>query len=392
MGLVLTLLLLRWLIPETVHTVTMERQEVIETLVTTGRVRSVSRSALGAPLMGTVARVEVREGDRVAAGDVLVALEEAELQSAVDEARARVASAEAALRRVITVDLPAAAAALEAAELEARQLNVDEDRLQELFVAGGLSQQELEVAQRTAQAAAARLESARGTVAGLSPGGADRSAAQAAVAQASQAADVARARLEQSRIRAPAAGTVLIREVEPGDVVQPGQMLIEIAIDGPTELVAFPDERSVANLREGQPALASADAYPDQRFEAAVARIAPVVDPMQGTIEVRLTVPSPPEYLIPDMTVSVNVELVRRPDVPTLPLEVVRAPLTDSAWVLVVQEGRATRTPVEIGVRGNRVLEILSGVEEGESVIAEPADAVSAGARVRARARRGGGV
>ena len=179
----------------------------------------------------------------------------------------------------------------------------------------------------------------------------------------------ARARLEQSRIRAPAAGTVLIREVEPGDVVQPGERLIEIAIDGPTELVAFPDERSVANLREGQPAVASADAYPDDRFEATVARIAPVVDPMQGTIEVRLAVPSAPRYLIPDMTVSVNVELLRRPDARTLPLEVVRAPLTDSAWVLVVRQGRATRTPVEIGVRGNRVLEILSGVEEGEPVV-----------------------
>jgi HlyD family secretion protein len=122
-----------------------------------------------------------------------------------------------------------------------------------------------------------------------------------------------------------------------------------------------------------------------------VARIAPVVDPQQGTIEVRLSVPAPPDYLLPDMTVSVNVELERRAGAWTLPLEAVRAPLTDTAWVLLVRDGRAVRAPVDVGIRDERFIEVVSGVGRADPVVAEPAGAVEPGARVRARPRRAAG-
>lgn len=115
-GTVLLLLVVWWLVPGAVDTVTLVRRDVVETLVATGRVRSVSRAAVGAPLVGTVARVEVEEGDRVAAGQLLLALEDTELRAAVEEARARLAAAEAALGRVTSVELPSAAAVLDAVE------------------------------------------------------------------------------------------------------------------------------------------------------------------------------------------------------------------------------------------------------------------------------------
>ena len=385
---VLLVVVVRWAVPDRVDTVAPERREVVETLVTTGRVRSVSRAQLGAPLVGTVSRVEVEEGDRVAAGDLLVALDDAEASAAYAEARARLAAAEAALRRLTTVELPSAAADLEAAKLEARQLDRDTERLRDLFEAGGLSQQEFEVALRSAEAARARLERARTSTTSLAAGGADRRSAEASVEQARESVDGALARLENTRLRAPAAGTVLIREVEPGDAVQPGGVLMEIALDGPTELLIFPDERAVAALREGQPAIASADAFPDERFEATVSRIAPVVDPEQGTIEVRLSVPAPPPYLLPDMTVSVNVELARRPAAWTIPLEVVRAPLSDTAWVLVVRDGRSVREAVQLGIRDERFVEVIGGVADGDRIVAAPAGSVEPGDRVRSRPLR----
>lgn len=378
-------------IPDRVQTVSPERREIVETLVTTGRVRTVSRAQVGAPLVGTVTRVAVREGDRVAAGALLVALDDAEARASVAEARARLTAAEAALRRLTTVELPGAAADLEAAELEARQLSRDSERLRDLYEAGGLSRQELEVAVRTAEAAQARLERARNSVASFAAGGADRRSAEAGVAQARESVGAALARLENTRLRAPAAGTVLMRDVEPGDAVQPGRALLEIALDGPTELLIFPDERAVAALRVGQAAVASADAFPDDRFDATVSRIAPVVDPDQGTIEVRLSVPSPPSYLLPDMTVSVNVEVARRAEALTLPIQAVRAPLSDTAWVLVARDGRAIRAPVELGIRDDRYVEVTGGVETDDRVVAARAGTVAPGDRIRPRRDRDGG-
>lgn len=112
------------------------------------------------------------------------------------------------------------------------------------------------MAQRAAEAAHARLEGARASAESLAAGGADRQVAEARVREAGEALDAALARLELTRVRSPSAGRVLIRGVEPGDAVQPGRVLMEIALDGPTELIVFPDERAVARLRAGQAAVA----------------------------------------------------------------------------------------------------------------------------------------
>jgi HlyD family secretion protein len=239
-GVAILVMVARWLVPDAVATVRLERREVVETLVTTGRVRSVSRTEVGAPLVGTVARVEVQEGDRVSAGQLLLRLDDAEPRAAAQEARARLAAAEAALGRVRSVEVPSTASTLEAAEVEARQLRRDVERMRALYEAGAVSQQQVESAQRIAGTSQARLESARATAASVTGGGADRLVAEAGVAQAREALDAALARLELTRLRAPAAGTVLIRDVEPGDAVQPGRVLMEIALDGPTELIVFP--------------------------------------------------------------------------------------------------------------------------------------------------------
>ena len=382
---VVALILVLWWLPDSVDTVRVERREVVETLVSTGRVRSVSRTSLGASMVGTVERVLVEEGDVVAAGEAVIVLESRELAAAAAESRGRVAAAEAALRGVVAEDFPTARADLEAAATEARQLGAEVERLRELYDAGGLSRQEMEQAERGADAARTRLARAEAAVRSLSEAGASRREAEAALVQAKEALSAAEARLDLMQIRSPAAGTVLIRDVEPGDAVQPGAVLMEIAVAGPTELIVFPDERSLSALRSGQPALVSADAYPDKTFHARVDRIAPVIDPRQGTVEVILGVPDPPDYLLPDMTVSVNIELRRIAGALALPLGAVRAVSSDTAWVMTIREGRARPVRVEVGARDQHFVEIVSGLEVGERVVADPTADVDPGERVRMR-------
>jgi HlyD family secretion protein len=354
----------RSLMPATVSGVALEKRDVVRTLVLVGRVRPPSRARVGATVAGTVERVLVREGDRVARGELLVALDDREARAAVAQASAALTEATAETR-----------AAVEQAENEARQAARDLERIEAVFEEGALTQQRVEQARQRADDARSRLEAAR---ARTGPGG------NATVARAQAALDVARARLQLTRVVAPADGVVLTRSVEPGDAVQPGRALLDLALDGPTELVVFPSEDNLGQLQVGAPATASADAYPDSAFPARVSLVAPSVDPAQGTVEVRLAVDDPPSYLRPEMTVSVNIEAGRSADAPVLPEEAVRGLGTDAPWVAVAREGRLARQPVRVGLRADRYVEILSGVEPGELVV-PPDGSPELGDRVRVR-------
>ena len=164
-------------------------------------------------------------------------------------------------------------------------------------------------------------------------------------------------------------------------MVQPGRALLVVARDGATQLSVQPDEKNLALLRLGQAATASADAFPSRVFPARVAYIAPAVDLSRGTVEVKLDVDAPPDFLRPDMTVSVNVETGRDPQALVLPASAVRDPTTDP-WVLVVQGGRTVRQAVRLGLRGDGLVQVLSGLTAGDAAVA-PAAAVGAGKRVR---------
>ena len=84
-------------------------------------------------------------------------------------------------------------------------------------------------------------------------------------------------------------GRVLLRKVEPGQIVQPGSALLSLALAGPTELVAQVDERFLDQLQPGQAASEVADAFPAQPFAAQLRSLAPAVDAQRGSVEVKLT-------------------------------------------------------------------------------------------------------
>lgn len=354
----------RSVMPEQVTTVSLERRDLVRTLVLVGRVRSASRVRVGATEVGTARDVPVRAGDRVRAGQTLVVLDDGAARARVDEAAAALAAMTATT-----------GATRERAEQEATLAQRDLERLRSVFTLGGMSRQEFEQAERRAADAVSTLTAARANSGddGFAP-----------VAQAAAALDGARAQLARLRLTAPAAGTVLLRDVEPGDAVQPGRTLLELALDGPTEIVVFPSEDNIEAIAPSAPATASADAYPERTFAARVSLIAPSVDPAQGTVEVRLAVPEPPAYLLPDMTLSVNIEAGRRPQASVLPEDAVRGLGTADPWVAVVSDGRLERKSVQVGLRTEGWIEITGGLAEDDQVV-PAAGAPELGARVSAR-------
>jgi HlyD family secretion protein len=358
----------------------VERSELVQRVVASGRVLAPARIQVGSVVVGRVTRVPVDKGDRVKPGDLLLQLDDAEARAALAQARAAVAQAAARLEQVEVVSVRVTAEALRQAELRLSQAEVKLTRQRTLAEAGSVSRSDLDDAIQARDLAASQVESTR-IQASAAASGADRRSVLAALEQARGAEQASAARLDNLSIRSPAAGVVTERDVEPGDVVQPGRSLLVVARDGPTQLSVLPDEKNLALLRLGQPATASADAFPDRTFPARVAYIAPAVDLSRGTVEVKLDVENPPDFLRPDLTVSVNVETGRDPQALVLAAGAIRDPGA-SPWALVVRDGKASRQPVTLGIRGDGRVQVLTGLAPGEWVIS-PAAEVGPGRRVR---------
>jgi HlyD family secretion protein len=361
-----------------------ERRPLVQRVVASGRVMAPARVTLASLALARVVEVAVREGDPVRAGQVLLRLDDAEARAVLAQARGRVQEAAARLDQVRGVTTRTAAETVRQAELEVAQAERDLDRARRLFDAGAASAAQLDQATQALSLARSRAETATIQAASVQTEGAEARLAAAALRQAQAAEAAARARLDERQLVAPCAGRVLVRDVEAGDVVAAGRALLVLAEDGPTRLTVQPDEKNLAVLRLGQPAEAAADAFPAERFPATVSYIAPAVDAARGTVEVRLAVPAPPAFLRPDMTVSVNVEVGRKADALVVPAEVIRDAGTDP-WVLRVAGGRAERRPVQVGLRGEGMVEVVDGLAPGDPVVLPAAGAVDAGARVRAR-------
>ena len=332
---------------------------------------------------GLVVAVATVEGQHVRAGDLLVQLDDAEALAAVAEAKAARDQAAARVDQLRKVGAIVATEALREADANLAHAEADLGRVQQLFASGSVPQAQLDDARRAMDLARAQKSAAEAQRVAAAPLGADSRVALTALMQAEAQLAGAKVRLAQRRLTAPQDAVVLTRNVEPGDAVQPGRTLLDVAVDGPTQLVFQLDERNLASVALGQKARASADAYPAQVFDAEVSYVAPSIDPQRGSVEVRLRVPSAPPGLKPDMTVSVDLAVAARQKALTLPSDAVRDAASPAPWVFAVEGDRLVRRPVALGIRGDGTTEVLSGLAEGATVALPDGKSLVAGQRVR---------
>lgn len=366
----------------TVQTVQPARGEVIQTLAIIGRVAPHAEVRFLAPESTSVMNTPLEVGDHAEAGTLLLHMDDAEAEALVAQAEAALVQAQAATKELRTVTSRTAAAGLSEARAELEEAERAEARDKDLFEKGVINRAALDKSKTAASVARSRKRAAQLTAAATSKKGSQFQSAVAAETFAEAGLVAARRRVERLSVRAPAPGIVIARPVEVGDDLTPGAELMRVALDGPEELVIEPDEKNLAQLALGQRALASAEAFPGERFDAAVRYIAPSVDAARGTIEVRLSVPEAPDYLRPDMTVSVDIVLDRREDALTLPDTAVMGLGTTEPWVFVLAGDRVERRAVEIGLRGGDVVEIRRGLEGTETVVQRPPPTLEPGARV----------
>jgi len=355
----------------------------VQTIVASGHVESPNRISISAQITGTVADVPVIEGQDVVKGQLLIHLENTELHAALRQAQASEQLALSNLRQLREVKTPIAIQTHVQAEVNFNSAKKNLERILELYAQGFVGATVKDEAERAFQIAKSQLQIGQQQLVSLEPGGSELALAQATINQAHAATESAEARLRYSIIQAPKSGTLIMRNVEAGDGVVPGKILMSLSPTGDIQLLVQIDEKNIKWLHVNQMALVSADAYPNQKFQAQLVAINPRIDLQRGSVEVKLTVKNPPIELKQDMTVSVDIEANRIDNALLIPVSAVHDFATQAPWVFLIQEGVAKKRLIGLGIESQGLVQVLYGLSAGDWVVPVQSAEVRDGLPVR---------
>jgi RND family efflux transporter MFP subunit len=340
--------------PETVSDVRViaaEQATMPDFLEAVGTVRAAQTSQLASQMMGSLVEVRAHEGQRVESGQVLAVIDDAQPRAAVEQASA----AELAAQKQVS-----------ATESEYRLAQATQRRYLQLYEKQTVSPQEFDVIR-------ARYESAE----------ARRDMALAGAAQASAALAQARTALGYTQIRAPFAGVVTERKVDPGTMATPGMPIFTLEDTRSYRLEVTVDESDVQLVRLGQTAPVSVDALGSAELAGKVVQIVPAADPGSRSFLVKVELPR---------NVQLRSGLFGRAQFARGERSALLIPRT-----AVVERGQLQGTYVldanqiaglrylTLGRGAGPQVEVLSGLEPGEKVIAAPGEREFGGKRIFAQ-------
>jgi RND family efflux transporter MFP subunit len=319
-----------------------------------GTVRTRTEAQVSSRLMAQVQEVLVREGDTVrgagpeSQATILARLDDRDIQAKLQQAQAQVASLQRALG--------AALAQQQSAQAVLQQAGADLTRFENLVEAKAATQQQLEHARTQRDTAQAQVLAAQGLV--------EQTRAQQVGAEA--AVREAQIMLSYAVIKAPFDGKISSKKIDPGDMVAPGQTLFVVESPSEPQLHAVVSETVALHLKAGQTLPVQIDA-PQREFEAVVREIVPQADPLTRTILVKVDLPKDAGL------VSGLFGRLRVPIGGYSTLVVAKDAIRRSGQLYLVQvlekPGVPVRRFVQIGPEHGPLVEVLSGVQEGDEVV-----------------------
>lgn len=303
------------------------RQPITRLLIVRGTVATAPNGdvKVSSLVAGRIVAMPVAEGDSVRKGQVLAEIERRPLEDQ---------------RRQAAAALDQATAALENARLSL-------DRTDKLFKQG--------------IAAGKEVEDARSQFA----------AAQAGVEQASAALDIANRQIERATVTSPIAGQVVKRLVSVGEQVDgtAAQPIVEVANLDAVELGANIPAEYLASVRPGQPVTISCETFPGRTFEGQVIAIAPAVDAASNSALARMRIRNAGRLLKVGMFAQARVSVEEHKNALVVPASAVARGQEGTA-LYVLNGDIAERKPVTLGIETPEAVEVVSGVSEGQSVLA----------------------
>jgi HlyD family secretion protein len=370
----------------------VQRRDLVAAVTASGKIQPKKKVDISADITGRITKIGVREGDFVKRGQFLLQIDPTVYQANLEQARATLASAEAAAMQA-RANRDQAERALQ----RTKQLHSDNPTL--------VPQEQLEQAQTAFDVAAANL-----------------AAAEHQVDQARAAVQSARDNLRKTTLVAPMAGRVTRLAVEVGEVAVPSTfskdigLLLTVSDLSVIQAKVKVDETDVVRVHLGDSVEVSIDAFPDTTFTGRVTKISDssVRDATQTVAgqneravdyEVEVTLDKPPPDIRPDLSATARIvtdtrsralaipiiALTVRENTPisteTRPVDTLAARRKrETEGVFVVRDGVATFRPVKVGIAGDEYFEVLEGLQEGETIVAGPYQAIrdlKEGTRVR---------
>jgi len=192
--------------------------------------------------------------------------------------------------------------------------------------------------------------------------------AQSRLKESEASLSLAKVRLEKSIIRAPFNGRLGLRQVSPGDFVQPGQAIVNLEDTDSIKVDFRIPEIYLGRVQVGQPVQVGVDVYPDQLFEGKIYAIDARIDNATRTVLIRARIPNPKGALHPGMFARVTLLLGERENAVFVPEQAV-VPMGGDKFVYRVVDGKAALTKVRLGLRKEGRVEIVEGVGPEETVI-----------------------
>jgi HlyD family secretion protein len=375
-----------------VRTEAVTARDLVATVTANGWIRPHRRVDVQSDVMGRITELNVKEGQRVTRGQVLLRIDPAQMEAAA-------ARAEAAVNEALAREAQTRANLLQAerAHERLRQLGASDQNL--------VSRQQIEEAETQVLVQRQLLQ-----------------AAGYGVAQSRSALAEARDRLSKTVIRAPMDGIVTRLNVEEGSTAiigttnNPGSLLLTIADLSVMEAVVRVAETDMPDIQVGDSAVISIDAFPRQKFAGRVTEIgySSVRSPLQQTTptsaqgqaidyEIVITLENPPPSLRSDLSVAADIVTARRNQALSIPIialtvreraasealpnedpavEAAAAALEgdtakiDQEGVFVVRDGKAVFVPVSVGIAGRGYFEVLRGLTTSDTVVAGPYEVI----------------
>lgn len=372
----------------------------------TGYIVAHHKIQLASKVVGKVAWIGVEKGDKVREGQIIVRLEDDEYRAQLMQARGNIAALEARLLELKNGSRPeeiqVAKANLDSAQAELVNARINLARQKKLVEEKVAARQLLDDAQARFDNQAARVASLERSFE-LVRIGPRREVIQQVEGQIMQAkGQVAfyETQLNNTVIRAPITGTILERIVEKGEFVTTGFVgdrgakgyVVSMADLRDLQVELDINQADFARLDRRQKGVLTTDAYPDRKYQGVIDEIAPEANRQKATVQVKVKVLDPDDYLRPEMNASVAfvAEEKARPDsaaggAPSKPVIYVPATAVRDGAVWVVLNGKVVKRPVRTGGANSQGLRVEEGLIGGEDIIAAPTAEIKEGVRVKAR-------